>query len=449
MRRRLALGVLAMAYSRGVIAAIQLLLVPTLALSWGLPLYGQWLMLSAIPVFLGASDFGFGTTAAMRLIGEVARGDRAEALVTFRAARRMVTLLTGGMLIAVMVIVALLPSSLLAAREGMDGETARATLALLCCYGLLTLQGPLFAAAARSEGRTPQAIAIDSTTQLLEGLAVAGVALAGGTPFDAALAYLTARVVGVGIMRMFARGAAPWIRSRVPASRQRIREMWRPALAAMALPVSQAIYLQGSAMAVGAAAGAAAVPIYASLRTLSRLGLQVSAMFAVPLMPEYTAAHARGDSRQTSVIAGALTLASLGLGVGYALVIGLFGRVLIGLWTHGAIQPPEAMIALTAIALAIGVLWNPLSDLLLAINRHESFSYAYVGCALAAVAATFGLVRALGIAGAAIANLAFETVMAITVLRALRKYGGPILLGPDAILAAIPVRWRRHLRKAE
>jgi O-antigen/teichoic acid export membrane protein len=445
MMRRLLLGVAAMIYSRAVVSLVQLVLVPTLALSWGLPLYGQWLMLTTIPMFLGASDLGFSTTATMRLVAEVARGEFGEAQCTYRAARRMVMILSGIVLALCVVTVVALPSRLLAVAGAMEADEARRTLALICAYGLLVVQGQLFLAMGRATGRTAHVIAIDSTTALCEGLAIAGTVFAGGRPVEAAAAWLTVRACGVAALFILARRATPWAHSAPRALSGRIREMVRPALAALAIPLAQAIYLQGSGIAVGFVAGVAAMPLVTSLRTLSRLGLQAASVGAVPLMPEYAAAHANGDRRRASLIAGALATGCLAMGVGYALVITVSGRTLLHLWTGGSIMAPQAMIVLTAFGIVASVLWNPLADLLIAINRHESFSVLYCLGAIATVLLTVVFVRMIGVTGAALANLLLEMSMAGIVLRALVRHGGRIAFGHEAVSSLMP-RWRAALR---
>lgn len=76
--RRLSLGVLANAYDKLVIAGIQLLLVPVLALHWGIEIYGTWVLLSTIPSFLSASDLGFATAAGTRMTMLASRGENEE-----------------------------------------------------------------------------------------------------------------------------------------------------------------------------------------------------------------------------------------------------------------------------------------------------------------------------------------------------------------------------------
>lgn len=55
-------------------AAIQLVSVPVFLHFWGPKLYGEWLVLSAIPIYLGLTDFGFGSVAATEMTMQVARG---------------------------------------------------------------------------------------------------------------------------------------------------------------------------------------------------------------------------------------------------------------------------------------------------------------------------------------------------------------------------------------
>jgi O-antigen/teichoic acid export membrane protein len=446
MIRRVLLGIAAMFYSRVSISAAQLFLVPTLALSWGLPRYGQWLMLSTIPTFLAASDLGFGVTATMRLIAEVARGDIDEARLTYRAARTIVMILSAVVLTLAAPIVLALPASWLAVHNAMGSEDARFVIGLLCLYGLVGLQGQLFMAVARATGRIAQAIMIETTVGLAEALAVGVTALAKGSPVMAAAGLLVVRAISVAAMYVLSRRAAPWRRGPSQKVGHRLRQMWRPAMAATLIPVSQALYLQGSAIAVGFAGGAAIVPIVTSLRTLSRIALQAIAIVAVPLMPEFAAMYVRSDRQRASLIVSGLIAISVIAGGGYALVLGFAGKPLIALWTGGSFVPPQAMVTLTAIGLAASVVWNPLSDLLLSINRHESFSIAYCICALLTAALTVPLVHALGVTGAAAANLLLESVMAFVVVRALVAVTGPIQMSVDTLAHVLPPRWRSALR---
>lgn len=411
-RRRLILGTLAMTYGKMVTAFAQLMLVPVLANAWGVQLYGQWLMLATVPIFLAASDLGFGTAAGNRLIGQIAQGQRDAALVTFRSALAVVVSCSSLLAAVAATIVATLPESFFDARSGMDGPTARHVLWILIAYGAVALQGSLFMAVMRSEGAFARSTTFEATMQLIEALSVAAVALRGDGPFAAAIALLVVRTGGVCGHIALARSHASWLSfaSVTPAPRVMI-DLLRPALAGMLIPLATAGLLQGTALAVGAAAGAAAVPVYTSLRTLSRVGLQLLMTVNLPILPEFTGEHARGNEqwiRRTILrLTGFNAVAGL---VGAAIMV-LFGNSLLALWTHGAIQAPALMLKFVAVGILVSAVWNLLCNLLVAVNRHEPFALVLLASSLLVVPLTYLAADAAGLSGAAAAVSAFDVIL--------------------------------------
>lgn len=72
-------------YSQIVTVIVQLVGVPILLYSWGAQLYGEWLILSAIPAYLSMSDLGFSQSAGNDMTARVARNDRDGALSVFQS----------------------------------------------------------------------------------------------------------------------------------------------------------------------------------------------------------------------------------------------------------------------------------------------------------------------------------------------------------------------------
>lgn len=444
MRKRVILGMASMGYSKGVVALMQLAMVPVLAASWGLALYGQWLVLASVPMFLGASDFGFGVAASNRFIGEIAKDETEEALITFQSAFALISSAAAIVIGAAMACSFLLPSSLFTVAGGLAPAEARLTLALLCLYAAGVLYVPLLVGVARSVGKLAWAIAIGATGQLLEGGGVILVALSGGRAVEAALAMLLGRTVTIIALALVATKVSGWAKITLSHARwPRVKELFRPAVAAMVLPLAQAAFLQGTAMAVGAAGTAAMVPLYTTLRTISRIGLQFMSAIAIPIMPEFAIARAKGEFQLAARIGGALTMGCTAIAIVAAIVLGVFGVEIIRFWTAGVIEPPFLMVLLFAIAIGLDIVWAPLSDLLLAVNRHETYSYIYLGSALVLVFLTFVLVRHFGVVGAASANLALEIIMFSTVMISLRRNFGPFVYGTAVLSSLLPSRFRK------
>lgn len=421
MRKRLLLGFAAMGYGKAIGILTQIALIPILAAHWGLVTYGQWLMLFAVPMFISASDLGFASAAGVRLIGEVARGQWEEALSTFQSAQVIITLLAGTIVLVAISVCLILPATFLRVRGGVPVEQVRLIAAMLCIYSFLVLQSAMFTAVARAMGRFASVTIIESNVQLAEALGVIGVALLGGALFEAAMVLITARLASYCLQRRLAKRSASWLVVGVSQARPAvIKNLLRPSIAAMAIPLANAAYLQGTAVAVGAAAGAASVPIYASLRTLSRVGLQLINMVNLPLMPEFTSANARGDQEREKILTGAVIALSITFGLCFASGLALFGEEILQVWTNGIIRPPQLMVNLTALSIGAAIVSGSIASLLLATNRHETFSYVFVAGAVATVTLTYFWVTRWGVTGAAAATLILEIVMLLVAWHNLR-----------------------------
>jgi len=149
-------------------------------------------------------------------------------------------------------------------------------------------------------------------------------------------------------------------------------------------------------------------------------------------MPELSAAAARGDRQRIATLTGATLLLSGLLVIPYALGFALLGQAAIGVWTHGAILPPQALVTLVALGLLFGGLWYPVSNLILACNRHAGYTVRYVLLALASLPLAAVLVGRFGVAGAGLAMAALDTAMLLVIIRQARG----VLPGPHVVLAA-------------
>lgn len=437
-RRRFVLGALSMGYGKAVAAFGQLLLVPVLANAWGVALYGQWLMLATIPVFLAASDLGFGVAAGNRLIGQVARQEFDLAQRTFDSALLIIVSSSAMIAAAAISLSLLLPERGLEAAHGMSGDDARKVLQILICYGAVALQGGLFMAVMRSEGAFARSTALEATVQLAEAVAVAVVAHWGHGPLPAAYALLTVRGAGLVCHVLLAHWHASWLRLWPEGiSRSVMQSLLRPALAAMLLPLAMAGLLQGTALAIGAAIGAGAVPVFVSLRTLSRLGLQIVMTVNLPVLPEFTAEYARGNREWIIRIAGGLASFNALAGFLGAIVLVAMGNRLLGFWTQGAIQAPVPMLWIAGAAIVASMIWSPLSYLLVAANSHEQFTIVLAASVILAVPTTYLVSKFAGLTGAAAVTLGFELVLLGYALQQSRNKFGPFTIGPGSILALL------------
>jgi len=434
---RVSRGVAANVYDKLIVAGVQLALVPILAMHWGIATYGAWVLLATIPTFLSMSDFGFATAAGTQMTMLVAQNRRDEAVRVFQSAWAVI--LPSSLLVLSLAILVcwLIPASMLPTTAHFGAEEARLTLGLLIVYGLVALQGSIFNAALRCHGLFALGMFWAANTILIENLALGVAVCCGASPAIGAASLLGGRLISLIVQNILLRRNVSWLRIGLSEARwDTARALLHPALAIMMLPISQASFLQGTALALGAAAGPSAVPAFTAARTLSRIGLQMTQLLVHALMPEYSAAVARADRRGQALMLSA-TLVSAGIVLApFALVLTLFGPRLVAVWTGGAIVAPHSLMIAMALTVIFGGFWNPLSNLILAMNRHATFAYPFAMLALLTIPASYLLSLRLGSTGAGVSIALMDIAMCAVLVRLSRT----LFVTPGEVIAELNLR---------
>lgn len=444
MIRRVMSGVGANVFDKVVVTVTQLAMVPVMANSWGLHLYGLWVLMFTAPSFLAMGDFGFAQAAGTKMTMAVARGERDEAVHIFQSAW-LAILSSSGVLVALTAILALgLPSSLFGADPGMPVNEIRLTLFLLMIYGIAAIQGSIFFAGFRAARLFAVGAYWNALIILVESSAIIVAILMGAPPTVAAATILCGRLFGLVGQNLLLRRRVPWLKIGLGrATLAETKTLFAPAGAVMLVPIAQALYLQGSALALGLAAGQAAVPAFTAARTLSRVGLQMCWLLNTPLMPEFSAASARGDRPSQAMMVLATLLFSAALVIPYALLFGLVGQQVILVWTHGVIHSPTMLLWTMALSILFGGFWFPVSNLILALNRHASYTGWFVAFAAASVPLTYLLSSRFGPTGAGLSMAALDSAMAVVILILARR----LLVNGHELKTAVPrlVQWLKAL----
>ncbi|MFM5918471.1 MAG: lipopolysaccharide biosynthesis protein [Novosphingobium sp.] len=423
-KTRLAQGTAAGIYGLGVQLAIQLVSVPVLTRSWGLAGYGVWVLLYSVPALLAMADLGLTSAGTSAMTRAVAQGDRPRA-ARIMTALRVITVTAGTALLGAAALAALvLFPNALDFGAVLSLPQARLTALALALYGFLALiNGVTIAGFVATDGFATSGF-LYQTVVLVEALAALTWAVLGGSQAGVAFAFLGARLIGTIVLSLSLRRHAPWLRGKGwRIDPVEVKALVSPALAALVLPGAQAIGIQGSVMAIGAVGGPAAIPAFSVVRMLSRIALQFAFRFNIAAMPRYNVYASHGDDARAN------QLLVLNLGVMAVLVIPaalgllLLGRPFIHLWTGGMVEPSMALLAVMVMTMLADAVWGPLSNLILAINRHASFTYFFLAASLASVAIGAMLVKPYGALGMAWALLALELVMIVQVWLAARRLG--------------------------
>lgn len=432
MLRRLAKGVGANALGQLINTGLQLAIVPILASHWGLERYGIWLLITTVPFYLLVSDLGFARASSVDMTLRTARGDTAGALATFHTNCAFALATTTVLAVLIALLCTLLPDRLFGSASVPSNEV-RLGVTLMSAYGVLILNGGVFSGGFQSTGHYALESLLASGALLLEGVSAMVVAIAGGGLVDVATSYLVCRVIVVLVYGIAMHRVAPGIYIGLKhANAADARRLMPPALSIMAIPMAQSFILQGTALAIGAAVSAAAVPAFTTTRTLTRFGIQLVGTVARASMPEFSVASARDDHRmQTRLIVLVLVTSVLAL-VPIAAALFVAGPRIIAVWTGGTVTVSPLLMALMTIAMLVNGAWAPLSMMVMAVNRQSLFTHKFIVLAALSVVCTYFLGGHIGAVGGALATLLVDVVMCLVMARVITR----LFATPGELIAA-------------
>jgi len=418
-------GVSANAYGQAVTLLIQFGSVPLLLSAWGKQTFGLWVVISAIPSYLALGEFGFSSAAANDMTLATARGAHAKAREVFESVLALQTLVALSLFAIVSTIVLLVPARLLPQTATISGAEVRLVWILQTLQVAATLSCGAFAGGFQSSGRYALGVFLNSSSRLMESLAlVVGATLFHGFAAAATLMLATRLATMVGMAVLLFR-AAPWLRLGFrKASVAHIRRLASPALAALIAGASFAVSLQGFVLVVGAMLSLDAVAVFSTVRTLTRTIIQAGGVVNHAIMPELTRAFSVEDGLRIRRLIRLNLVSVLALNAVALALVATLGTWVVALWTRGHIVPdPVLVIGLAGVA-SLHSFWLSRANLLLAVNRQADFSYWFLAVSLLTVLGAVPAAHAFGVEGLLLPLLAGESVMIVIVALPFRKIFG-------------------------
>lgn len=421
------------AYGQLITVAIQLVSVPLFLHYWGVELYGEWLILSAIPAYLSLSDVGFASVAANDMTMRVAKGDKQGALEVYQSIWIFICLVSAIVGVVLALSIYIFPLNKIFSITHIGNNQTQQLLIVLMLYVLIGLQGGVFSAAFRAVGRYAYGTVMNNTIRLAEWLLSMAALVFGGGVLIVAMITLVVRLVGLLILWILLRKQERWLSLGVEfASLKKIRELLKPAVAFMAFPLGLALSLQGMVLVIGMTLGSAAVVIFSAYRTLTRLVVQIITMLNQAIWPEMSAAYGSGKIEIVSYLHRKGSSIIFWVAIGVIFVLGLVGDLIIGAWTRHSFEQNNTLLFLLLAATFLNVLWQTSWVVLMATNKHESISIIFVVSAAAGLLVSFLIIPFFGIYGAGLALVFFELPLLFFVI--------------NSALALMNDRWAMYLK---
>ena len=391
VRGRLFRGFGATALGPVVTMLIQVVSVPVFLHFWGAKLYGEWLILSAIPSYISLSDLGFGNVAANDMTMHVAAGERNKALETFQSTWVLISLSSLIFAAVVSLTVQFTPVSHWLNLSLISLAQTRVILVVLCAYALLSLQSGLILSGFRCEHNYAFGMVANNLLRIAEMLVTMLMVAMTRQVVVLAIGLLGVRIVGTIVLNVLLHLKSPWISYGVSHFQwSTLRVLFMPAIAFMGFPVGSALSLQGMVLLVGITLGPSAVALFSTMRTLARSAMQVIEVVKNSIWPEMSVAYGTQNWELARKLHRFACQSALWLSVCAIGSLYLLGEPLFRLWTHGRIVLDARAFDWLLLDILANSFWFASSVVSIANNTHQKIAAAYVaGCAGAFVLAYF------------------------------------------------------------
>lgn len=415
IKKRLVKGFSANIYGQVVTMVVQLVGVPVLLHAWGTQLYGEWLILFAIPAYLSMTDLGFSQSAANDMTAQVAREDRTGALVVFQSLTAFIFLSIICMVLLTSILIFAMPFEDWIHTCVMSFAEMRWVLWLLAAEVFARLPDGINHAGFRASGDFALHMTLHSTTRLLQFGAIWIAALSGGGPVVAAGAFFGVRAVATPTFALVLVHRHRWLYYGFKhAARAEIRRLFRPALANLAIPLAHGLNIQGMVLAVGAVLGPVAVVTFSTLRTMTRLVLQLVFSVSRAAEPELALAYGSRNIPLCKTLFVHTLRAGLWLALLVAAGLAVFGDSILAIWTHGKVAMHAVLFGSLLASAGASALWYSALIVLKATNRHLRAAAVFVFTSACVVGVTVLLLALTGnIASAGLTILLMDAVMVL------------------------------------
>jgi O-antigen/teichoic acid export membrane protein len=419
IKRRLALGFASNWVSKLASTITQLVQVPLFFHFWAASVYGNWLIVSAIPTYLTFSSIGFGNVASNEMTMLNSAGDREGALGVFQSCWWLISIICAAVGMLLVLVLYLVPAASLLNIHAISESDTKWIIVYLGLSVLLGQLEQLMSAAYTCVARYAFGSFLKSVISLAAFCASMVPIVLGYGPRTMALVYAVASALGTLTLVLFVRKDIPWIEFGWKHARfSEIRRLASPAFAFMGFPIGIALNLQGTLIAVGYALGPVDVAIFASARTVSRVALQMVQMVNATFWPELSLAYGAKDVALTRTLHR--RACQLALVIAVFVVAGMMtvGPYFLHHWTGGHVPPSRPLLAILLLVVVLYSLWSTSSTLAAATNQHQRLAAWYIVATGVTVLFTYLLAVRYGLYGAAASLIISEVIMNLYVLPA-------------------------------
>ena len=375
----------------------QLFSIPLFLHVWNKELYGEWIVLTAVPSLLWSLEGGLGVLAANRMTLATAVNDWTAANKIFQTTLLCQVLLSALLFVGTLIVAHSVPIATFFGFHRTNNSAAAYILVVMVVYMLFGLMMSVYRAAYRASEFESRGSMLVNFWRMSDLGIIVLVLLARGSPVQmadclvagiliwTALGYLDVRRKCKNVI--FGFSSISW----TP-----FKEMFVHGVPLILFQITIALYMQGFPLVVNRTLGSAAVVTLTTLRTVSRLGLLIVQTVALSSSPQLSKSYGVQDwsffGRFVKIMATVSFWSAIFMSTGLT----IFGPWLIYKWTGGKLLVDHSTIGLFALSVSFQGFWTCFMVVLDACNRHHFFCYCYFLITLASLGVALFMVEPFG-----------------------------------------------------
>lgn len=412
--KKLSRNTSAQGFSLAITTFIQVISVPILLSNWGINLYGEWLILTTIPTYLMATDFGigFGAGANNKLAMLIEKNKTKYAITTFQSFYLFTLLISGVSFLVLIFIAFLFPLETWFHLKESSQFNFKLTLIFLSLFSFLSLQLNIIEGAFRSNRRYATGISLLALLRLFESLAILSVSILGFKLVEASLMLLLTRAFGFLSLKKYLEWKYDWLIYGIKyASWVEIKELLSPAYSFIVFLLANILNIQGIILLIGLMLGPVAVTFYTIFRTVSRFIIQINGLISNSFWPELSSAFARNNLQDVKNIYRLSSKLIFWLSFIMLVVLYFYGAQIINVWTRGKVQLNITIFLVLIFTAIFHTFWYANYTLFAAINKHKFLSFLYLGLSILGLILSGLLMHPFGIVGGTLGQFFSEIIM--------------------------------------
>lgn len=380
-KKKIFSGVLANIFGQSSNIIIQIISVPIYISFWGTQLYGEWLLISSIPLYFSISDFGFSRVSANEMTMEMARKNVDSAVEIMHATQIFTLLISLILMVLTILSIITFDISKLLNIKYITIKEINFTIILFFIYISLTIQISVIEGVYRAIDRFAMGTYYVNIIRFIEQIGILVIVMLSRSILLVVVFMVFLRFIGLTLFYLYLQNINNKFNLSIRRkSLAKLKMLFSPSLSYSLIPIGNAMSLQLLRIIVGVNLGAIQLVVFTTIRMLTNVIKQIINLIIFSIWPEISRLFGLGKLQKIKYLHRLTISMSFYLTLIFVIILNFYGKTIFYLWTKNEIHFNEVLFLILLWSNLIYSIWYSSSIFPIAINKHKSISiYFFFG----------------------------------------------------------------------